>query len=164
MAVWTTSVLVVVGLVLLGIHRARPSWLAGIEIGLSPAAATTPAPPAPHPSTTTGPRQSGPVQISQSGSDSARVTVASTQYTVLVSVQGQRCWVQATTPGSSAPMFAGVLSQGAQQSFQADKGQLTLELGASAVTVAVTLAGKHAPAWQYAPPGAPFTLNFSASG
>lgn len=162
-AVWMTALLVVAGLVLLGIHQARPAWLQGIEVGLAPAAATAPTTPAPHSSTTTPSRQSGPVRISQSGSDSATVTVSSTQYTVLVSVQGQRCWVQASTPGSSAPVFASVVPQGAQQSFQPDKGQLTVELGASGVTVSVTLAGKHSPAWQYTPQGAPFTLNFASS-
>lgn len=160
-AVWTTALLVVAGLVMIGVDRARPSWLAAIEVGASTAAS---APPAPHrASTTTTPGRSRAVRISQTGSDSATVTVPSGKYTVLVNVQGQRCWVQATTPGASAPVFAAVLAQGAQQSFQPDKGQLTVQLGASGVTVSVTLAGKHSPAWQYAPQGAPFTLSFTSS-
>jgi hypothetical protein len=165
LAVWVTALLVVAGLALLGIHRVRPTWLRGIEVGASFGTPVAQAAPAPRQHTTKAPRPSGPVQLSQSGSSSATVTVSSAQYTVLVSVAGQRCWVQATTPDSSTPVFSSVLSAGAQQTFSPGRGQLTLDLGASGVTVSVTLPGKHTASWQYTPQGAPFTLNFtSASG
>jgi hypothetical protein len=161
--VWTAGLLVVGGLVLLWVHHVRPVWLRGIEVG----AAKVPATPSPAPEhrapTTTAPRRTGPVRVDLSGSDSATVTVSSSQYTVLVTVQGLRCWVQATTPDSPTPVFANVLTTGAQQTFQPSKGQLTLDLGASGVTVSVTLAGKHTPSWQFTPQGAPFTLDFTSS-
>jgi hypothetical protein len=103
------------------------------------------------------------VRFSANGAGSGSVTVSSSQYTVLVSVQGLRCWVQATTPGASTPVFSSVLAQGAQQTFHPSNGQLTLDLGATGVTVSVTLPGKHTPSWQYTPQAAPFSLAFTSS-
>jgi hypothetical protein len=163
LAVWGTALLVLAGVAGIAVHKVRPSALASLEPGPArPAAATHPTRPpatvpAPHKPTT-----SDPVVETPTGSQAATVQVDTARYTVTVAPQ-DRCWVQVTGPTSTTPQFAGVMAAGQQQTFHPVNGQLGVDLGASHVTVSVTLAGQSTPAWQFTPAAAPFTLSFTST-
>lgn len=168
LAVVFTALLVLAGLAGIAVHKARPSALAWLEPGRThPAASQTSrqAPPstaAPAKAKAKAPSASQPVTQTTTGPQASTVQVDTTQYTVVVLAQN-RCWVSASDPTSTTPQFASVLSAGAQQTFHPTNGQLDVNLGASAVTVSVMLAGKSAAAWQFTPPAAPYTLTFTSS-
>lgn len=163
LAVWTTAVLVVAGLCAIGLHREFPSWwrtTPGTAAAPGPAGTGTSAPGASPGAGTAGPT----VTLSQTGATGATATVDTDQYTLTVSAQAL-CWVEVTTPGSAKPVFDADMQAGAQQTFHPSNGQLTLSMGASKVSVALFVDGKHTPAWQWTPTAAPYQLSFtSASG
>jgi len=90
------------------------------------------------------------------------VTVRAAQYTVLVQASA-RCWVQASVPNNPVPVLNTVLDAGTNQVVNPVNGQLTLQLGASGVTVVVQVAGKTVRGWSYTPTAAPITLAFTTT-
>lgn len=166
LGVWFTGLLVVLGLAGIAVHKVRPSALRAFEAGTARPAVThhslAPASRAPAPVTSKTPSTSTPITETSTGPQTGSVQVDTAQYTVTVTAQN-RCWVQATVPASPTPVFASVLAAGAQQTLHPSNGQLDLNLGASGVTVSVTLANKTTSAWQFTPPAAPFTLTFTSS-
>ena len=167
--VWLLALLLAAAGAGLAVAHLKPAWLSALRVGTStgttpptaPAASSTTAP-ARRPSSGTTRRQTGGVQETSTGATSATVSVPSGQYTVLVQAQ-HPCWVQATVPTSASPVFAAVVPAGGQQTFHSANGRLALELGASAVTVSVTEAGKSAAAWHFSPAAAPFNLTFTSA-
>lgn len=161
-AVWVTAALLLAGLAGLGIHRLRPSALDALEVHRPSSGPVLPS------ATTSTTRPHGGASHAAAVSQVATTTtgasfsVSAAEYTVKVSAQAP-CWVQATAPGSPAPVFAGTLSPGAQKTFTAVDGQIEVLLGAVRVTVSLSLAGSSTPAWTYTPTSAPYDLRFTSA-
>ncbi len=141
-AVWSTVLLLVLGAGGLAVHHWRPAWLAKIHLvaGRGP-----PAPPG-----STGPPAVRPhrpvVTETASGPLSATVTVRSPVYQVVVTTQAP-CWIHVSSPASFAPVFSATVPAGTTKTFTSANGQLSVELGASHVTVTVQVLGKTVPGW-----------------
>lgn len=164
---WLVVLLLAVAGAGLAVAHLKPAWLRSLRAGAS-TATTAPA----APSTTAAPAHrsaaphhgSGGVVETSTGTTSATVTVPAGAYTVVVDAQ-HPCWVQASVPTSATPVFAAVVPAGGQQTFHSANGRLSLELGASGVTVSVVESGKSTASWHFSPAAAPFDLSFtSASG
>ena len=147
------------------VHHYEPQWLTDIHLpGGHPSTAAR----NPHSSQSSRSAHASHVAtrslVTQSSTTpgSVSVIVDSADYQVVISAT-QPCWVEATAPGSSDPVFEGVLQAGEAQRFSPAQGALTVELGASHVDVQVQLAGKIVQGWSFTPPIAPFTLNFTGS-
>ena len=67
------------------------------------------------------------------------------------------------TPQSFSPVFGATLQAGEVKVFNPANGQLTLNMGASLVTVQVRINGKTVPKWLFKPASSPFTLNFNST-
>ncbi len=93
------------------------------------------------------------------GSGALQINVRSSTYTVMVSAFDP-AWVQANVPGQTNPIFAHVLDAGQTQSLQPVSGTLSLNIGASKVSVQVTVGGKVLTGWSYTPTQVPYTLDF----
>lgn len=154
---WLTAFLVVVvaaGWVLLSV---KPTLLARAHIlrvvppgsGATGAGASTPSTPVP--------RQTFPVQPTGTSPSGASYSVATHKFDVVIATTG-RCWVQVTSSSSPVPLVSGVQNGGQLLTFPA-QGTMTVEVGSSAVTVGVTIAGKSA--FTDAPKVVPFTYTFA---
>jgi hypothetical protein len=152
-AVWTTLVLLVVSGVGIGIHHYRPAWLAKIHlVGTAGTVA--------HSHGTKAPAFQGPlVSDTASGPLSAAVAVHSPVYEVVITTQAP-CWLHVSSPTSFAPLFAATVPAGTTKTFTSGNGQLSVELGASHVTVTVQILDKTVPGWSLSPSSAPFVVNF----
>lgn len=93
---------------------------------------------------------------------SASVTVRSDNYQVVVLAQDP-CWVDATVPSSSNPVYENVMQAGQKQVLAPSGGQISVQFGASGVVVGVEVGGKTVPGWLFVPTDAPFTLNFTSA-
>ncbi len=151
---WVAAVLVLVAAAGIVIYRAQPKWLVQAHLlkvhqpGGAGAAGQTAAP-ATH--------QASKVVQTSTGASSASYTVAADNFDVAVSTSG-RCWVQVTSSKSSVPLVSGVQPAGKLLTFPAD-GALTVEVGSSAVVVAVTIDKKAV--YYNAPSAVPFTYTFT---
>jgi len=178
-AVWLTAFLLVVAGAGLAVHHWRPQWLKAIHLekttsGLPSAPSSgASATGAPTPSAGTGTGNTGAkggaahssnavVTTTQSGPTSANVSVRAGAYSVEV-LAWARCWVSVTTPQSFTPVYNNILNAGQVQTFASSQGQLTLNLGASLVTVQVKVGNKTEPGWLFRPTSAPFVLNFASA-
>jgi hypothetical protein len=182
-AVWVTAFLLVVGGAGLAVHHYRPQWLRAIH--LEHASRLAPPPGSTGSTGNTGANGAGSsgntggsptgsagggssasknalVSTTQSGAGSATVSVRASSYSVVI-LAWARCWVQVETPQSFTPVFNSVLNAGQVQTFASSEGQLTLNLGASPVTVQVKVGGKTAPGWVFKPSNAPFVVNFAST-
>jgi len=90
---------------------------------------------------------------------SASYSVAAQHFTVRV-VTAAPCWLQVSSPASIHPIFEGVLPSGATSSYPASHS-ITVQVGASAVKVAVLVKGKRV--FSTTPSVAPFTYNFTSA-
>jgi len=82
---------------------------------------------------------------------------------VLVAAQ-KPCWIDATgSPGAGAPLFVGVLQGGQSKVLDPVDGQMSLDFGASFVTVQIQSKGKTVSGWTFSPHVVPFTLKLSSS-
>lgn len=169
LAVWLVALVLVAAVAGLVVHQVRPQWLRSLEVGAGPA---QPAPVAPAASGAGGAATPGhaaasgsghrsPVRQTQSGPNSAAVSVDGASFQVIVSTQAP-CWVQVTSPAAFAPAFSSVMPAGTTQTFASAAGQLTVQVGASKVLLQVRIAGKTVPGWQFTPSAVPFTLNFTS--
>jgi hypothetical protein len=179
-ALWVTAFLLVVGSAGLAVHHYRPQWLRTIHLEHASHLALPPGSTGATGSTgntasgSTGGATSSSgkggasnkgaalVSTTQSGPGSATVSVRAGSYSVVV-LAWARCWVQVETPQSFTPVFNSVLNAGQVHTFAASEGQLTLNLGASLVTVQVKVGGKAAPGWVFKPTNAPFVVNFAST-
>ena len=150
---WLALVLVIVTAVGFGIQKWRPEWLVRshiLRVGLPT-----------HPSAGGGagnqPHQASPVVLSSFTSQSASYTVATHDFTVAISTSG-RCWVQVTSSESAVPLVSGVQAAGQLLRYRA-KGTMTVQVGASAVAVGVSVGGK--PAYINSPKVTPYTYSFA---
>ena len=175
--VWLTAFLLVVAGAGLAVHHWRPQWLKAIHLEKT----TSGLPPAPSsgssdtgastPSSGTGDTggekgssargNNAVVTTTQSGPTSANVSVRASSYSVVV-LAWARCWVSVTTPQSFTPQYNNVLNAGQVQTFASSEGQMTLNLGASLVTVQVKVGNKTEP-WLFRPTSAPFVVNFASA-
>ena len=155
-AVWTTVLLLVLSGAAIAVHHWRPAWLARIHL----VAGTGGTRPAPGPAAV---HRSGPlVTEAAAGPLAASVSVRSPVYEVVVATQAP-CWLHVTSPTSFAPLFSATVPAGTTKTFTSGNGQLSVELGASHVTVTVQILGKTVPGWVLAPRSAPFVVNFHSS-
>jgi cytoskeletal protein RodZ len=123
-----------------------------------------------HTTTTTSPggkktaaRSSGPKVTVKNGANglSATINVASPSFTVKIVAVGRPCWIEATGPGQTTPLFAGDLLANETHTFTVTQ-QLTVQTGSAAGRAFVYEGSKLVTF--YFPPKAPFTLSFSATG
>lgn len=150
------------------LHHYKPQWFR--EAHLTRGSASIPPPTAsPGPRSTSGAssshgsgRSSTPLVVTQpsSSTDSANVTVRSRNYQVVLLAENP-CWVDATVPSSSTPVYENVLQPSQSQVLTPADGQISIQLGASGVLVGVQIGGKTVRGWIFAPSNAPFTLSFS---
>ncbi len=157
-AVWSTALLLVVGIGGLAVHHWRPAWLkkihlvAGPSTGAAASHGTTPA--------------HGPhlpiVTETASGPLSATVTVRSSVFSVVVTTTAP-CWIHVSNPASFAPVFSATVPAGTTKSFTSASGQLSVELGASHVSMTVQILGKTVPGFLLAPRAAPFVVNLHSA-
>jgi hypothetical protein len=161
--VWLVVLLLVAGIAGLVVHKVHPQWLKSLEVATGTSAPVGPAASAGSGSHATSHSGSSTVTATGSGlAENVTVKVGGLgSYAVVVSAQDP-CWVQVNTPASFSPQFSQVMQGGQSQTFKPANGQLTLLVGASHVTVTVTVNGKPAK-WSFTPPTAPFTLNFAQS-
>jgi hypothetical protein len=157
---WVAVVLVLVVAVGFGIQKWRPQWLARTHIlrvaapvNHSGAKSTPGATPTPPPSK---------VQLGPFTNQSAVLNVNTANFTVAISTSA-RCWVQVTSSSSSTPLLSEIVPAGQLLTYPA-KGTMTVEVGASAVIVAVTIKGQME--FHNSPTTTPFTYTFNppASG
>ncbi len=147
------------------VHHYEPQWLADVHLpGGHPSTAAQKPPSSQNSRSSHASHIATRSLVTQSSttSSSVSVIVGSADYQVVISAT-EPCWVEATAPGNSGPVFEGVLQAGEAQQFSAVQGALTVELGASHVNVQVQVAGKIAQGWSFTPPIAPFNLNFTGS-
>ncbi|HVC70996.1 MAG TPA: RodZ domain-containing protein [Acidimicrobiales bacterium] len=155
--VWTLVLLLLVGVTGLSIDHWRPAWLAKIHLVASGPKASG------HSHPTGGTRSVGPIVTSSpSGPRAATVTVRSPAFQVVVATQGP-CWIQVTSPASATPVFSSTVPAGTTKIFTSSQGQLSLELGASRVLVAVQILGKTVPGWVLAPSSVPYIATFRSA-
>jgi len=158
-AVWSTALLLVAGIGGLAVHHWRPAWLRKIHLVAGPprAGATT--------SHGTSPAHGVHLPIvteTASGPLSATVTVRSSVFSVVVTTAAP-CWIHVSSPASFAPIFSATVPAGTTKSFTSASGHLSVELGASHVSMTVQILGKTVPGWVLAPRAAPFVVNLHSA-
>jgi hypothetical protein len=154
---WSTGVLVVVLLVGFGIQRWQPQWLVRSHIlriagpGSTTASGGNPGTGSVH--------LESAVMVTSTSTQSSSYTVAASHFAVNLATSG-KCWVQVTSSGSPTPLVVGVQPPGKQLSFPAS-GTMTVEVGASAVVIGISVQGK--PVFFNSPHETPYTYTFVAA-
>jgi hypothetical protein len=167
--VWLIAGLLVVAGAGLVVAHVKPAWMRSLHLVRVPHAAGQPTPatssvPAGRPSASGAVSGTGAVVTTGTpGPTGTTVNVRAQDYTVVVAATS-RCWVMATTPQGTAPVFNATMDPGTSQVLTPANGQLTVELGSAGATVTVKVAGKTVPGWSYTPPAAPVTLLFTNTG
>ncbi len=150
---WLVALLLVAALVGLGIDQWRPRWLVSAHIlrveGPGGAAAR-------QPPSSTGPATT--VALTSSNAESATYAVRTGEFTVEIVTSGE-VWLEVTSSEATAPLVAGVQPSGKRLSFPA-KGTMTVQVGAVAVTVGVSVKGKTV--FYNTPHNVPFSYIFSS--
>jgi len=156
-AVWSTVLLLVLGVAGVAVHHWRPAWLAKIHL-ISGGPVRTPA--SGGPSRTKAP--AALVTETPTGPQSATLAVRAAVFSVVVTTRAP-CWIQVTSPASFAPSFSATVPAGTTKTFTSSGGQLSVELGASGATVTAQIVGKTVPHWSLTPAAAPFVMNFHSA-
>lgn len=173
------GLLLLIGIGGLAISHYQPQWLSDIHLTHTGAAPTktTAGQPARRPSSSSTSNSQKLVSALPATNGSESVTVHSATYQVVVAAQ-KPCWIAATgavapsivgalssqtTPASSASVFTGVLQSGQTKVLDPVGGKLSIEFGASLVTVQVQVSGKTVPGWSFSPTMIPFRLSFTSS-
>ncbi len=151
---WLTLLLLIAVLAGLGIYRWRPQWLITAHILRVEAPFASPGTQA-TPTFKTAPA----VTLTSTANQSASYNVNAKAYTVGIAVTGQ-CWLQVTSSTALAPLVVGVQPAGKRLSFPAS-GTMTVQVGASAVTVGISINGKNV--FYNAPQAVPFTYTFTTN-
>ncbi len=158
---WVTAVLVVVALAGFGVRQWRPQWLVRSHIirivqpGGAPAAAPIPA--AGGAAGAGAHQPASAVQLASTNGLVSNYTVNTQKFTISIATSGP-CWVQVTSAGSAVPLVSGVQQAGKSLSFPAN-GMMTVQVGSSAVIVAVSVKKKIA--FFDKPRATPFTYIFT---
>jgi hypothetical protein len=155
---WLAAVLMAAVLVGFGLQQWRPQLLARAHILRVAAPGTSNGgggPAAGHQS-----QQPARVVLTSFTAQSATYAVASRHFAVNIATSGQ-CWVQVTSSSSPTPLVSGVQPAGKLLSFPAD-GTMTVQVGASAVIVGITIDRKGA--FLNSPQATPFTYTFAPAG
>ncbi len=155
---WLTFVLLVVAGVGIGIQRWRPELLAqwGVAHIIQPAGVPT-AVPVTKPTAQTSTEYVN--LASTDGLTTATYTVNVKSFSVVITTTAP-CYVQVTSPASGNPIASYVQSPNVRRSY-AGSGSLTVLVGASGVTVAVSIDGETR--FTTAPQHAPFTYTFNSA-
>ncbi|MBF6557448.1 MAG: helix-turn-helix domain-containing protein [Acidimicrobiales bacterium] len=155
---WVTAALVVVALVGFGASQLRAQWLARshllriVQPGGTPVAA-----PAPNPGAGGHTHQAAAVQLTSTQGTTSNYTVTTPKFTVAIATTGS-VWVQVTSSSSTNTLVSAIQPAGKTLTFPAT-GAMTVEVGASAVVVAVTVNGKSV--FFDRPTATPFTYVFN---
>lgn len=156
---WVTAALVLVALAGFGVRQWRPQWLIRSHIVRIAQPGGTPA--------TTPPPSSGghgtplpPVQLTSTTGQVSTYSVRAQRFTVDIATSGQ-VWVQVTSADSPVPLVSGVQGAGKALTFPAQSAT-TVEVGASAVVVAVRIGSKAVFSDQ--PRATPYTYVFNPTG
>ena len=138
---WVAAGLVLVVALGFGIQRWRPQWLVRSHVlrvsqpgSSTPAAGSSPSTGSHH--------ASSAVVLTSSSPQGSSYTVANPHFVVNVATSG-KCWVQVLSSQSVTPVLSGVQPAGKVLAFPA-KGVMTVQVGASAVVVGVSINGKAA--------------------
>ena len=163
-----TALLLLLGVAGLTVHHYQPQWLADIHVTRphSPTVTAKPGFVTPKQSRRSSHSSTPPLRslITQTAGPTgfASVAVHAKSYRVEISAQ-QPCWIDATAPpDGSRPLFVDVLQAGDTKTLTPVKGQLSVEFGASFITVQIQVAEKTVPGWSFTPPTAPFSLSFAS--
>ena len=136
--------------------RDRPQWL--VRSHILRVSQPNGAPTSHGSSPSTGPaHQSSSVVPTSSSSQGSSYTVANKRFVVNVATTG-KCWVQVLSSESVTPLVESVQPPGKLLSFPA-KGVMTVQVGASAVVVGVSVNGKAA--FINSPHSVPYTYTFT---
>jgi Helix-turn-helix domain/Domain of unknown function (DUF4115) len=160
---WMVGLLAVAAIAGTVIQRQRPQLLVQwhlLHITL-PNGSSIPSPPV-VPRTHHTSRATAPPAVVLGTTDhqtAATYTVASQHFTLGIAPSGP-CWVQVTSPSSIVPLLVGVLPAGQSRSFDAT-GSITIQIGSSAVVLAIVIKGK--PVFLNTPPATPFTYTFTSA-
>jgi hypothetical protein len=156
---WVAAIALVAVVAGFGIQHWRPQWLVRSHIlrvagsGGAPASTGKPA-------AGSGSQASGVVSTSAS-LQSSSYTVATSHFTVNVATTA-KCWVEVISSESRTPLIEGVQPPGTVLAIPA-KGTMTVQVGAAAVVVGVSINAK--PAFFNSPKSTPYTYTFTpASG
>jgi hypothetical protein len=159
-ALWTTALLLTLGVAAEAIHHWRPAWLADIHLvgsGAGPAAPVSSPAPRSHPAV-----HAALATETSTGPTSATVAIRASVFEVVVTTQAP-CWIHVTSPASFAPVFSATVPAGTTKTFTSARGQLSVELGASHATVTAQILGRTIPGWTLAPTQVPFVISFHAA-
>jgi len=151
---WVAALLVLVVAAGFVILQQRPQWLATahiLRVVDHGGSGTTPAAPG------TTPKPVDVVTPTSSTPTSANYSVATKDFGVVITTTG-KCWLIVTSSDSQVPLIEGVQPPGKKLSFPA-QGTMTVQVGASAVVVAISVGGKLV--FYNAPRAAPFTYVFT---
>jgi hypothetical protein len=107
------------------------------------------------------PLRSPDVSQSQSSYSNATIGVDASDFQVVIAARGP-AWVQVTR-GLGNPYFAGLLQAGETKIAASVNGKVSVLFKSEQVKVTVRIGGRTVPNWIYAPPRAPFTLNFAST-
>jgi Helix-turn-helix domain/Domain of unknown function (DUF4115) len=163
---WVAALLVVAMVAGFAVYQWRPQWLAQshiLRVAQPGPGSVSPGTAAPHTSAPTSPSQpathtASSVVTTSTTPSSSNYTVGAKQFTASLAISGP-CWVQVTSSNSPTPLLVGVQQAGKQFSFDAKGSTLTVQVGASAVVVGVTIHKK--PVFFNAPQAVPFTYVFA---
>jgi hypothetical protein len=150
---WIVAVLVVVVAAGFVVYQSKPQWLVQAHIlkvshpGRPTSGSTTPVQAA-HPK--------NQVVATSTGATAATYAVAAKQFSVGVATS-DRCWVEITSSNSSVPLVEGIQPGGKILTFPAN-GTMTVQVGSSAVVVAVSVGKK--PVFLDTPHVTPFIYTF----
>jgi Helix-turn-helix domain len=153
---WVAAGLVLVVALGFGIQRWRPQWLVRSHVlrvsqpgSSTPAAGSSPSTGSHH--------ASSAVVLTSSSPQGSSYTVANPHFVVNVATSG-KCWVQVLSSQSVTPVLSGVQPAGKVLAFPA-KGVMTVQVGASAVVVGVSINGKAA--FLNSPHSTPYLYTFT---
>jgi len=158
---WIVAVLAVAAIAGLVVYRSRPQWLVQAHVlrvvqpGGTAAAAKKPVTAGGARATTLAPK----VVSTATTPQTASFTVNAAKFVVTVGTSG-KCWVQVTTSASQKPLIEAIQPGGKTLAFPSN-GTMTVEVGASAVLVSITIDKKVV--WLNAPTVTPFTYTFAPS-
>jgi len=161
LAVCCTALLLILGLAGLASHRWAPQWLAALHLTKMVSAA-------PVQKTSVGAgrvalaRSSSMVTETSTAAGSASVAVEASRYAVIIEPSAP-VWIEVRGFGDSTPVFAGILSAGEIKTFPGTRNPMSVELGASKVTLQVQVASQTVSGWSFVPVTAPFALTFTSA-
>jgi cytoskeletal protein RodZ len=150
---WTIVALLVIAVAGFAIYQWSPQWLVNAHILRVTG----------HPVTTTlAGSSSAPaasvVTETSSTAQSGSFVVNASSFDTVIATSGP-CWIQVTSSTTSTPLAVGVQPAGKNLAFP-NKGTMTVQVGSSAVIVAITVDGKGV--YLNKPTTTPFTYTFSA--